>query len=893
MKIVSWNANGVKPKVSQLINFLAIHKVDIMLINETKLKKEDKLKLKHYTLYRNDRPDNLGAGGVAIAVRHNIPHTRIDINRTTIETLAIKLTDNTHIIAAYNKPLNHFKNNELHTLLNTGRKVLVIGDLNARHVQWNCNRNNTNGNTLAHHINNNNSIIMYPDTHTHYPDNNTTPSTIDLIINKNVTNITNPISMPELNSDHNPITTTLNNQHTEAPHITITSFKNTNWKEFKKTLDTLIKITPNINSADEIERSISTLTEAVKTAKKEHTQKIKINPNKDDLPDEINTLIKQRNALRRNWQRTAQAAVKQEMKEINKEITQKIKQHRERKWTSLLETIKPQDNTLWKLTKSLKKTYTPVPTLETNNALAITDREKANTLVNTFEAIHNTGHNINTQAQIELINTVEKFLETKEAINPNMLAKILTTPREIQEHVRYLPSQKAPGPDEIENKIIKNFPKKTIVQLTYIINAIIKHNYFPDCWKIATVIPIPKPNKNHKIPINYRPISLLNTLAKLTEKIILQRINKIDKKHKITTDCQFGFRPQHNTTQQVARITNDITSNFNKDKVTVMVLMDIQKAFDRVWINGLIYKLIKLKIPNNLIKTIHSYLDNRRIKVKINQNYSEIKTIHAGVPQGSVLGPKLFSLYINDIPQFQKTNTALYADDTAIYAHSFAAEVANRQLQIHINKLTEYYSKWKIDINSEKTEQIIFAKKYTNNKIFTPLKINNTTITPAPTVKYLGVHMDTRLNFKAHIKNTITKAYSALKIVYPIMKNATTIKNKKLIYTAIIRPIITYAAPAWCNISNPTINKLQVYQNKCLRLILNKDRHSRITTLHEEAELETVKEHIYKISQDFYKKQLKHNKLTQQLTAVREHNVNNRIKHKLIYQNLPIYQEVN
>lgn len=890
LKIGTWNANGLKGRQGQLKNFLDSNNVDILLINETKFSNRDKFKIRYYQVIRADR-DNHG-GGVAAIIKNSIPHLPVTLGNTTLETTAFRLTDNTHIIAAYNRPLNHFTDADLQTLTNTANKVLIIGDLNARHTHWNCHRNNRNGNTLNDFADNNNLGIMFPDTHTHYPNNNTTPTTLDIIINKNVTHITQPHAVQELDSDHNPVFITLTNQTTQSTNKTITSYKNTDWAEFRKTLDEHITLTPNIATTERLEDEVRKLTAAITTTKQRHAQTKSINPNKDDLPAQILQTIRRRNQTRKTWQRTADLQAREELMQLNRQVKREINTHKNEKWTNLLESLSPKDNTLWRLTKAFKRAHNPIPALVTNNGTALTDLEKADTLADAFEDVHRIDEQDNTQEQQDIINFVDEFIGADHLPGRNILTKIITSPREIRNIIKYLPRRKAPGPDNIDNTLVKSLTRKATVQLTYIINAILKLNHFPSAWKSAHIIPIPKPNKLHSNPSNYRPISLLNTLAKLTEKIILIRLNNFDRKHKITADCQFGFRAKHNTTQQVVRIVNDITTNYNKDKVTVMTLLDIQKAFDTVWITGLLHKLITMDFPPNLIKLIHTYLTNRQFSVKINNAYSNTKHINAGVPQGSVLGPRLFTLYINDLPQFQKTRTALYADDTAIYAHSFSATVANVQLQLHMNKITQYYTKWKIKINPEKTEQIIFTRKYTNNRILTPLKVNDHNITPSDAVKYLGVNLDRRLNYQTHITNTIRKAYAVMKTLYPILRDHnTSTKNKKLIYTTILRPLLTYAAPVWCNASNPTINKLQVFQNKCLRLATNTGRYIRITDLHDLAEIETIKDFIYRTSQVFYQHQLKHNNLTQHITEIRAHNTTLRLKHKLPYQTLPLFTQ--
>lgn len=372
--------------------------------------------------------------------------------------------------------------------------------------------------------------------------------------------------------------------------------------------------------------------------------------------------------------------------------------------------------------------------------------------------------------------------------------------------------------------------------------------HWPASWKVATVVPIPKPNKPHTNPTNYRPISLLNTMSKLAEKIILKRILKFNNKNKIIKPHQFGFRPKHNTIQQIVRIITDTTAEFNKNKVTAMVLLDLEKAFDKIWIKGLTHKLQSQGFPQLIVKIIHSYLSDRSFKVKVNNSYSTTTPIPAGVPQGSVLGPVLFSLYLNDLPTCAKTNTALFADDTAIYAHSFNADVASKQIQLQIYQLEKYWKFWKIKINSKKTEQIIFSRKFTNNKIFTPLKVENHKIKPKDTVKYLGMILDNRLTHRQHIK----PAY----------------------------------APAWCNAALSSKIPIQRIQNKCLRFITNLDRYTTIKQLHDQTNIKYLHDYTVQLSDKFYNTQIEVNPLLSTSINTR---LNNNFKHKIPFQVLPSF----
>ena len=206
-------------------------------------------------------------------------------------------------------------------------------------------------------------------------------------------------------------------------------------------------------------------------------------------------------------------------------------------------------------------------------------------------------------------------------------------------------SLKAPGDDTIQNIALKNISRKALVQIAYIINAIIRVGHFPQCWKTSIVLRILKPGKNPEKPASYRPISLLPSLNKITEKIILNRIKKHEKQQKQIIDEPFGFREKHNTVQQVVRIVNDIRRNYNNNKVTVMALLDIEKAFDRVWIDGLIYKMFSGAYPIIIIILIYSYLSNRTLRVNNTKSLPRSIKAPAGIRSWTTIIQHLYQRY--------------------------------------------------------------------------------------------------------------------------------------------------------------------------------------------------------------------------------------------------------
>lgn len=463
-----------------------------------------------------------------------------------------------------------------------------------------------------------------------------------------------------------------------------------------------------------------------------------------------------------------------------------------------------------------------------------------------------------------------------------MTEQNLTTPKEIHKIIKKLGNKKAPGEDAIRNTAIKNLPQKAILKLYYILNACLKMSYFPSNWKNAMVIPLLKPGKNPKDPNSYRPISLLPCLSKILERIILDRIQNHIIENKILIDEQHGFRANCSTVLQLARLTNIITTNFNLNKITAVLTLDVEKAFDTVWHNGLIHKLLTLKFPIYITKFVQSYLNNRSFQVKIDHTLSNHKILPAGVLQGAVLSPTLFILYINDIPKTDNTKIALFADDTALIAESWQARTADRYLQRHINLLEPYFNKWKIKINADKTQITYFTKKNLGNHR-TNLQMSNTNLESTKSVKYLGVHLDNRLTYNLHIKNTLIKAQKSFMALLPLITITSPLELdiKLYVYKQYIRPILLYGCPIFSSTSKSNIHKMQIFQNKILRLILRKRKRTKISVLHKESNIHPIVDKCYEIAQKFFHHTTKCNSLTESITLLNKENAPFKIKHKL------------
>ncbi|XP_046734973.1 uncharacterized protein LOC124404685 [Diprion similis] len=415
------------------------------------------------------------------------------------------------------------------------------------------------------------------------------------------------------------------------------------------------------------------------------------------------------------------------------------------------------------------------------------------------------------------------------------LSKLLTL-------FKNLNNKKSAGYDNIPNAVLKHLPRKIISYYCILFNNALNNMYFPDCWRTAKVIALLKKDKESSNPSSYRPISLLPNISKIFEVVVNKSLAVFCDENEIIPESQFGFRHRHSTIHAISKFTSDICWSLNNSECVAACLIDLEKAFDTVWLDGLFYKLMKKNFPKHLIKMLWVMLHDKYFHVCDGSNTSSIKfAIADGLQQGTVNSPILFNIFNSDILTLFDLNKVAskkaiaFADDLVVYISGNKPSELKVQLQELSIKLIDYYNTWKLKINTSKCETILFrpnlkfanrdTKKNWRNFSISDGRNGGHAVPHKNIVKYLGINIDFQLKFNLHVNAQLARAQKAFNSANRLFYCKYLDKRIKILcYLLLIRPIITYGCPIWFNLSAGTMDKIRVFERKCIRACLGKYR---------------------------------------------------------------------
>lgn len=433
------------------------------------------------------------------------------------------------------------------------------------------------------------------------------------------------------------------------------------------------------------------------------------------------------------------------------------------------------------------------------------------------------------------------------------MALLPTDNKEIEHIILNLKDRCAVGWDGIPTSVVKGARHSLIPILTYIFNLCLSTGTFPSAFKKALVHPIHK-NGNRQNLNNYRPISVLTALSKVLEKIINRRLVSFLNDNNILSQKQFGFRSSRSTEDAVIELTTTIIRNFDVGIRTAGIFLDLTKAFDTVSIPILLDKLEKVGIRGSVNSLFRSYLSHRSQVVVINDIISDEEQVFFGVPQGSVLGPTLFLVFINELCSLSIPNCQIitYADDTALLVSGNNWDEVQLLAAAALEVVLDWLSKNLLTLNITKTKYITFSSTNRTQPNSFSLRAHSCLapgphpcscqyIERVPSIKYLGVHLDSGLSWTPHIDSTVARVR---KLIY-VFKNLRTVADLqclKTVYFALAQSILNYCITAWGGSIKTQMLRVERAQRAVLKVMLSEPRRYSTSLLYSRSEVLSVRQ---------------------------------------------------
>ena len=834
--IVHYNIQSLLNKVdligAELINF------DIICLTETwpdRRTIDDALNLEGYKLFRRDR-DGDCHGGVCVYVKNNVySRRRIELELPDTECIWVEVTTNHRkfLLGTFYRPPNAPA--ATYSLIEDS--IGLAFDTNIPDILITCDFNldiqkdssNKKVNDLCQQF----SLKQLITDPTHYTE--TSSSTIDLIFTSNTNNILlSGTGEPFLEQNvryHSPVYAVLKFHIKPTAvyqrHICLydrgdfdsmsREIQDYNWDEVKD---------------NDVDVYAKKLTDHISQLASKYIPNKTIKVRQSEPPwltNNIKKMMRKRKRLYDKYKRLNNIVDFENFKQIRNKVTNEIRKSKHIQTDKLAQKLANDTSGPKDWCKTLKQFIKPdhrssFPPLNKDGDIYSDDVDKANLLNQFFaEQTHLDGTNSTLPSDIPPL--------------PHNLDSISTTPQEGEIMLKALKSGKAAGPDAINNRILKELSRPLSFPLCDLFNFSLSKGKVPAIWKEANVTPILKKNDPSFVS-SYRPISLLNTIGKVLEKIIHKHVFNFFRDHNILTPLQSGFVPQDSTVNQLVDLYNTFCKALDEGKEVRAVFCDISKAFDRVWHRGLLYKLQAVGISGSVLQWFTDYLANSRQRVVLPGAASNWLFIKAGVPQGSILGPLLFLLYINDIVEDIQSTVRLFADDTSLYVIVDDPPTAADQLNSDLAKINSWAKKWLVTFNPSKSESVVFSRKR-NKPNHPPVSMNQELINEVTSHKHLGLIFSNDCSWHEHLDYIKSKAWFRINIMRKL-KFKLDRKSLQIIYFSFIRPLLEYADVVWDNCTQNEVNELEKIQHEAARIVTGCTKLVSIHSLLQETGWETL-----------------------------------------------------
>jgi ribonuclease HI len=554
-----------------------------------------------------------------------------------------------------------------------------------------------------------------------------------------------------------------------------------------------------------------------------------INKHKKPLPywnKKVQEAVYNRNKARNKYTRSNILEDAIEYKKLKSLAQHTIKEEAQQCWHDYCTTLTSHTKLgpIWQMAKRMNgvQDRPSARTIKVNNQEIVSNLDKANHFAQYFTNISsNENHSpefLEHKKDIEKnhphLYSIDTSINEKTSIlNDNF------TIYELEQAIRLLKNNSAPGEDKVIYEMIKHLPSSCQRVLLRIYNEIWCGGALPREWKHALVLPFLKPGKDPGLLDSYRPVSLTSAVCKLMERLVTNRLEWFVESNYLLSNVQSGFRKSRSTMDHIARLQDQINKALRNKSHTMGLFLDFNKAFDLVWTNGLLIKLKKIGVGGHMFRWIRDFLSDRTFQVRIGNKLSSTYKLENGTPQGSVISPLLFLIMIDDLPQkLQDVDVSLFADDTAIFKTSKNINHLNKVMQKNMDAIQQWADMWGFKISTEKTVIVLFTNSSGKSKVNISLK--GIPLKVKGSVKFLGMIFDQRLTWCEHIKYIKAKTQRRINLLRAVAGSNWGASSQTLLilYKLLIRSLLDYGDIAIDSASKSQKKILSVIQSTALRI---------------------------------------------------------------------------
>lgn len=845
LKIAHLNICSLRNKVQEIENILTADCIHILAISETHLDQtfnDATVDIPGYRIHRKDR--DMHGGGVAIYIQSHIPvKLRLDLMSCDVEMLWLQVhlphLKPVLVGCCYRPPSSSSQYLDklcdmVERACDENREIYILGDLNINFMVPSCPLKKKIDNTIS--VCNLVQVVKQPTRVFINKTGCTSATCIDHIYTNCIELCSKAISVPVGFSDHNLVAISRKAKVPKAgPKIVYKrSYRGFSCDSYVNEVNNICW--SSVSKQCDPDTALDAFTELLVPVMNKHAPIRKVTVRATRCPwidDELKQCMSERKEAKETANKSGCMSDWQVYSKLRNYTTKLNRKKKKLYYESRLNDIKHDGKKLWStLNDIMGRNSSPTPSfIEVEGSFITKPVEIANYFNDYFmNKVCKLRQEMSSPNDESLYSCIQNKIMHDKNCNFEFCE---VTVEEVKKLIMSIHNEKPPGIDNLDGKLLKIVADHIAIPVSHIFNQSLNSNRFPQVWKEAKVIPLPKNPRAAFTGSNSRPISLLPVLSKLLEKIVFNQIQSYFALNNLTSNYQHAYREGHSTSTALTQMTDDWQTDIDQQNMIGAVLLDFSAAFDVIDHSILLNKLRCYGFATSAIAWIESYLTKRTQKVFFNGCLSNAQQMQCGIPQGSSLGPLLFSIFTNDLPQVCKSAcVCMYADDSTLYksAQTMAeiTSVLNKELQL----VYEWITNNKMVLNISKTKSIVFGTKYSlRSKPQLNLSLNNVAVEQVQEIKLLGVTLDSILSWSEHIDLLVQKMGRNISVVRRCSPFLTPQLTKQVLQTLVLSHL-DYCSVVWSGTTKTNLQKLQRVQNRAARLALKCTQRANTDVLH-------------------------------------------------------------